>query len=113
MSNAQTLYQALFETLQGLQNGTVTIEKAKAVSDVAQTITNVAKVEVDYLRVAQNKKSDFFNGTAQTLALSKQQGSGAQVQFDDTKKTNAQEIYNTVAGGKVERMGNVTRHTTR
>jgi hypothetical protein len=42
---------ALFKALDGLQDKTLDIERAKAISDVAQTIINSAKVQVDYLRV--------------------------------------------------------------
>jgi len=52
----------LFATLRGLndKNNPLEIERARAVCDVAQTIINSAKVEVDYLRVAGGKGSGFI-----------------------------------------------------
>lgn len=41
----------LFETLEGLKDGSMDLERAKAIADVGQTIINSAKVEVDFLRV--------------------------------------------------------------
>ena len=43
----------LFKTLEGLQDKTnpMDIDRAKAVSEVAQTIINTAKVEIDHMRV--------------------------------------------------------------
>jgi len=42
----------LFETLKALRdpNQPMSIDRAKAISDVAQTVINSAKVEVDYVR---------------------------------------------------------------
>lgn len=48
------LREHLFATLEGLRdkNNPLDIERAKAVSDVAQTIINSVKVEVDHMRVS-------------------------------------------------------------
>lgn len=52
MSNDITALRThLFDTLAGLKSGTIDIEKAKTISDVAQTIINTAKVQVDFMRV--------------------------------------------------------------
>jgi hypothetical protein len=52
----------LFEALKGLTNkdAPMEIERAKAVADVAQTIINSAKVEVDYLKIAGGQGSGFI-----------------------------------------------------
>lgn len=52
----------LFAALRGLTNreNPMDIERARAVSDMAQTIINSAKVEVDYLRVSGNRESQFL-----------------------------------------------------
>ena len=44
----------LFDTLEALadKNNPMDINRAKAIANVAQTIINSAKVEIDYLRVA-------------------------------------------------------------
>lgn len=40
----------LFATLRGLRTGKIDVEKARAVSEVAQTIINSAKVEVEHAK---------------------------------------------------------------
>lgn len=45
----QTLREHLFDALDSLKAGTMDVEKAKAVSEIAQTIVNTAKVEVDFM----------------------------------------------------------------
>lgn len=50
--NIDDVRDHLFAALEGLRDKTnpMEIERAKAISEVAQTIINSAKVEVDYLR---------------------------------------------------------------
>ena len=63
MSNTITDLRAhLFETLRGLKDkdNPLDIDRASAISDVAQTIINTAKAEVEYLRVAGGKGSGFI-----------------------------------------------------
>lgn len=52
----------LFDTLRALKDkdNPMDIDRARAVSDIAQTIINSAKVEVDHLRVAGGKGSGFI-----------------------------------------------------
>jgi hypothetical protein len=40
----------LFDTLEKLKDGKMEIDKAKAITNVAQTIVNSAKVEVDFIK---------------------------------------------------------------
>jgi hypothetical protein len=40
----------LFETIELLKDGDIDIEKANAIASVAQTVINLAKVEVDYIK---------------------------------------------------------------
>lgn len=40
----------LFDTLEKLKDGSMEIDKAKAITNVAQTIVNSAKVEVDFIK---------------------------------------------------------------
>lgn len=54
------LHAHLFETLAGLRDGTITAEQAATISQVAQTIINTAKVEVDYLRVTGQQHGSGF-----------------------------------------------------
>lgn len=56
------LRSELFKTLRGLtdQSNPMEIERARAVSDVAQTIINTAKVEIEHLKVAGGKGTGFI-----------------------------------------------------
>ena len=58
------LRAALFDTLARLQDkdNPMDIERAKAVSEVAQTIINTAKVEIDFIRISgqQDVKPEFL-----------------------------------------------------
>lgn len=63
MSNTiDTLRTHLFETLAALKDkdAPMDIERAKAVSDIAQVIINTAKVEVDFARVTGKDVSGFI-----------------------------------------------------
>jgi hypothetical protein len=40
----------LFETIDALRNKGMPIDRAKAISEVAQTVINSAKVEVDFIK---------------------------------------------------------------
>jgi hypothetical protein len=59
-NNVEDLRAHLFEALAGLKNGTIKIEQAKAMSEIAQTIINTAKVEVDYAKATGHKGSTFL-----------------------------------------------------
>lgn len=58
--NINDLRKTLFETLQGVKDGSVSVEKAKAVSDLSQNIINTAKVEIDYLKAGGKVTSEFI-----------------------------------------------------
>lgn len=60
MKTVQDLREALFETLADLRSGKIDVDKAKAVSEIAQTIVNTAKVEVDYCRVTEQRSGSGF-----------------------------------------------------
>lgn len=65
MSNSiNDLRTHLFDALRGLKNGSVDVEKAKAMSEVAQVIINSAKVEVDYIKSSGSKGSGFLDGVS-------------------------------------------------
>lgn len=55
-----SLRTILFETMRGLKNGTIDLDKAKAVSDIGQVIINSAKVEVDAMRANGIEGSGFI-----------------------------------------------------
>lgn len=52
----------LFEALRGLSDKTapLDIERARAIADVAQTVINTAKVEVEHMRIAGGSGSGFL-----------------------------------------------------
>lgn len=57
----EDLRQALFDTLQGVKDGTVDIDKARAINELGKTLVETAKVEVDYLRVTDGGESEFLS----------------------------------------------------
>ena len=62
MSNTvNDLRDELFATLRALRSGELDVEKARAVSEVAQTIINSAKVEVDYIKANGGGESSFID----------------------------------------------------
>lgn len=60
-NNIETLRGHLFDALQGLKDGKIDIDKAKAMSEIAQTIINSAKVEVEYAKATGAKGSGFLD----------------------------------------------------
>ncbi len=54
------LRAVLFETLEGVKNGSLDIDKARSINEVAKTIVDSAKVEVAFLTVAGGDKSTFI-----------------------------------------------------
>lgn len=63
--NISDLRDAMFDTLQLLNEGKITIEQAKAASEVGQVIINSAKVEVDYIRANNGGDSEFLDPVAE------------------------------------------------
>lgn len=55
------LRASLFATLEGIKSGAIDLDKARAVNEVAKTIVETAKVEVDYLRVSGGGESSFLD----------------------------------------------------
>lgn len=70
--NIETLRRHLFETLEALRDkkSPLELDRAKAIADVAQTIVNTAKVEVDYLRATGGRSAMNFI-PAETRGLSR------------------------------------------
>lgn len=58
--NISDLYQALFDTLDGLKEGKVSAEQAQAINDTAQVIVNVAKVEIGFITATGEQSSRFL-----------------------------------------------------
>jgi len=57
--NINDLRDTLFSTLKGIKDGTLDLEKARAINEVSKTIIDTAKVEVDYLKVNGGGESAF------------------------------------------------------
>jgi hypothetical protein len=56
----EDLRRHLFDAIAGVKDGSVSIEKAKTISELSQVIVNTAKVEVDYVRANNGGKSRFI-----------------------------------------------------
>lgn len=56
----EDLRETLFATLEAVKAGTIDLDKARQVNEVAKTIVATAKVEVDYLRVTGGGESSFI-----------------------------------------------------
>lgn len=64
----QDLRDALFETLEGVKSGKMDVEKAKAITSIAQVLVNSAKVEVDFLKnVNATGNTGFITGDLKKL----------------------------------------------
>ena len=50
-NDIEGLREIMFKTLRGIQDGSVDIDKAKAMNDMAQTIINSAKTEIEFIKV--------------------------------------------------------------
>lgn len=62
MNNIETLRDHLFKTLAALSDKTnpMDLDRAKTISEVAQTIINTAKVEVDYAKATNATSNIMF-----------------------------------------------------
>ena len=56
MKNITDLRATLFDTLEAIKAGKLDIDRAKAINEVAQTIINTAKVEVDHLKISGGRR---------------------------------------------------------
>jgi hypothetical protein len=54
------LREALFVALDAVKSGTMDLDKARAVNEIAKAIIDTAKVEVDYLRITGGGESAFI-----------------------------------------------------
>lgn len=60
------LREHLFAAMDGLAKGTMDIDKAKAISDLGQTIINTAKVEVEHMKITGGTSSGFIQEETKT-----------------------------------------------
>jgi hypothetical protein len=56
----EDLRAVLFDALDGVKNGTLSVEKAACISDLAQVMVNSAKVEVEHAKVTGKKVGGFL-----------------------------------------------------
>lgn len=74
-NNIETLRAKLFETIDALNSGAVSVEQARAVAELAGVIISSAKVEVDFLKVVTDPGnrnalgSGFIPGNVGRLAI--------------------------------------------
>jgi uncharacterized protein (UPF0261 family) len=68
MSDINTLRSHLFAALEGLKDGSLDLDRAKAIAEMGQTLINSAKVEVDYCRATGAGSGTGFI-TSETPAL--------------------------------------------
>lgn len=78
MSNNVTLRALLFETLNGLKNNSIDLDRVKAINDTAQILINCAKVEVDYMRTTGQQLSNGFIDIQQQNSFSELTQNGIQ-----------------------------------
>lgn len=55
------LRRQLFATLAGVKDGSIDLDKARAVNELGKTLVDTAKVEVDYLRALGGGESAFLD----------------------------------------------------
>lgn len=56
----EDLRAVLFETIAGVKDGSLSIEKAQTISGLSQVMVNSAKVEVDFAKATGNKGGSGF-----------------------------------------------------
>lgn len=57
------LRATLFDALQAIKDGSLDLDKARQINELAKTITDTAKVEVSYLQVTGGGESEFLTST--------------------------------------------------
>jgi len=58
------LRQRLFDAIDKVSAGTMSLDQAKVISDLSQVVVNTAKVEVEYLRATGGGESTFIDTAA-------------------------------------------------
>ena len=67
--NIADLRQKLFETLDAVKAGDIDLDRARMVNEIGKTLIDSAKVEVDFLRVTEETKSDFLSAPKKVEGL--------------------------------------------
>lgn len=63
--NIEDLRELLFETIAGVKNGTLDIDRAKVIGDLSQVMVNSARAEVEFAKVTGLKGSGFLQQAEQ------------------------------------------------
>lgn len=63
----QDLRETLFDTIDQIKSGKLDVEKAKAITNIAQVIVNSAKAEVDFLKNVSQQGDTGFIGNSKAL----------------------------------------------
>lgn len=58
--NISDLRETIFDVIQDVRAGKISVDQAQAINDLSKTIVDSAKVEVDYLRVNNGGESTFI-----------------------------------------------------
>jgi hypothetical protein len=58
----------LFATIQAVRSGQLELDKARTINEVAKTLTELARVEVDFLRATDGDESEFLKPRADASA---------------------------------------------
>jgi hypothetical protein len=61
-NNLETLRSLLFETLRDVKDGKMDLDRARGVNEIAKTLVDTAKVEVDFVRATDGTESSFIVG---------------------------------------------------
>lgn len=57
------LRRVLFQTIRAVRSGECNLDQARTINDLAKTLTDTAKVEVEYIKANNGGESDFLDGT--------------------------------------------------
>lgn len=59
----------LFDAIRGVRDGSLDLDKAKAINEIGKTLTETARVEVDFLRASGGDRSTFLGSAASAPQL--------------------------------------------
>jgi hypothetical protein len=65
----EDLRAVLFETIAAVRDGSMSLDKAKTISDLSQVMVNSAKVEVEFVKATSNDGSGFMEKQLDQLQL--------------------------------------------
>ncbi len=59
----------LFAAIDGVRDGSLDVERAEVIGELAQVVVNTARVEVDYVRANGGGESEFIEAVGQQQKL--------------------------------------------